>query len=167
MLKYDFFDTPPGGKFAYVTFNPLTLHVDQEIWDLAEKGDPLSRFVIAHEIGHIVLHNHFAKAFSIESNVRIKFLPKEYSAEWQANTFAGYFLLPTNIVAAFADSPSLAKSAGVPLRLAEDRTKAVFANRLRSFSFDGEPCTECGNFTLVRNGTWLKCNTCGRTTRCL
>ena len=28
------------------------------------------------------------------------------------------------------------------------------------------PCPECGNFTLVRNGTCLKCDTCGGTTGC-
>jgi ribonucleoside-diphosphate reductase alpha chain len=32
--------------------------------------------------------------------------------------------------------------------------------------FEGEACGECGNFTLVRNGTCLKCNTCGSTTGC-
>ncbi len=32
--------------------------------------------------------------------------------------------------------------------------------------FEGEACGECGNFTLVRNGTCLKCNTCGGTTGC-
>lgn len=30
----------------------------------------------------------------------------------------------------------------------------------------GDSCGECGNFTLVRNGTCLKCNTCGATTGC-
>ena len=30
----------------------------------------------------------------------------------------------------------------------------------------GDSCGECGNFTLVRNGTCLKCNTCGSTTGC-
>ncbi|MBB4196380.1 ribonucleoside-diphosphate reductase, adenosylcobalamin-dependent [Rhodoblastus sphagnicola] len=30
----------------------------------------------------------------------------------------------------------------------------------------GEACGECGNFTLVRNGTCLKCETCGSTTGC-
>lgn len=30
----------------------------------------------------------------------------------------------------------------------------------------GDSCGECGNFTLVRNGTCLKCNTCGNTTGC-
>ncbi len=32
--------------------------------------------------------------------------------------------------------------------------------------YEGEACDECGNFTLVRNGTCLKCNTCGGTSGC-
>ncbi|MGB6537337.1 MAG: vitamin B12-dependent ribonucleotide reductase, partial [Xanthobacteraceae bacterium] len=32
--------------------------------------------------------------------------------------------------------------------------------------YEGEACSECGNFTLVRNGTCLKCDTCGSTTGC-
>jgi ribonucleoside-diphosphate reductase alpha chain len=32
--------------------------------------------------------------------------------------------------------------------------------------YEGEDCRECGNFTLVRNGTCLKCDTCGSTTGC-
>ncbi len=32
--------------------------------------------------------------------------------------------------------------------------------------YEGDACDECGNFTLVRNGTCLKCDTCGATTGC-
>ncbi len=32
--------------------------------------------------------------------------------------------------------------------------------------YAGEACPECQNFTLVRNGTCLKCDTCGSTTGC-
>ncbi|MHA3914583.1 vitamin B12-dependent ribonucleotide reductase [Halovulum sp. GXIMD14793] len=32
--------------------------------------------------------------------------------------------------------------------------------------YEGDPCGECGNFTLVRNGTCMKCNTCGATSGC-
>ena len=32
--------------------------------------------------------------------------------------------------------------------------------------YEGDPCSECGSFTLVRNGTCLKCNNCGSTTGC-
>ncbi|MEP0322175.1 hypothetical protein, partial [Bauldia litoralis] len=38
------------------------------------------------------------------------------------------------------------------------------AARLRGYL--GDACGECGNFTLVRNGTCLKCDTCGSTTGC-
>jgi ribonucleoside-diphosphate reductase alpha chain len=32
--------------------------------------------------------------------------------------------------------------------------------------YEGEACGECQNFTLVRNGTCMKCDTCGSTTGC-
>ena len=36
----------------------------------------------------------------------------------------------------------------------------------RMKGYVGESCPECANFTLVRNGTCLKCDTCGSTTGC-
>ncbi|PRY26607.1 ribonucleoside-diphosphate reductase class II [Aliiruegeria haliotis] len=42
----------------------------------------------------------------------------------------------------------------------DDRTKA------RMQGYEGEACGECGNYTLVRNGTCMKCNTCGATSGC-
>lgn len=32
--------------------------------------------------------------------------------------------------------------------------------------YEGDACTECGNFTLVRNGTCMKCDSCGTTSGC-
>lgn len=32
--------------------------------------------------------------------------------------------------------------------------------------YEGDPCPSCGHFTLVRNGTCFKCETCGSTTGC-
>jgi ribonucleoside-diphosphate reductase alpha chain len=32
--------------------------------------------------------------------------------------------------------------------------------------YEGESCSECGNFTMVRNGTCLKCDSCGSTSGC-
>ncbi|MCQ0092915.1 vitamin B12-dependent ribonucleotide reductase [Roseovarius sp. M141] len=40
------------------------------------------------------------------------------------------------------------------------RTKA------RMQGYEGEACSDCGNYTLVRNGTCMKCNTCGATSGC-
>ncbi len=36
----------------------------------------------------------------------------------------------------------------------------------RLMGYEGDACGACGNFTLVRNGTCLKCNTCGATSGC-
>ncbi len=40
------------------------------------------------------------------------------------------------------------------------------ANHARLKGYEGDPCPTCGHFTLVRNGTCLKCETCGSTTGC-
>ena len=36
----------------------------------------------------------------------------------------------------------------------------------RMKGYEGDACHECGNFTLLRNGTCLKCDTCGATSGC-
>ena len=36
----------------------------------------------------------------------------------------------------------------------------------RAKGYEGDACGECGNWTLLRNGTCLKCDTCGGTTGC-
>jgi ribonucleoside-diphosphate reductase alpha chain len=47
--------------------------------------------------------------------------------------------------------------------------KALVAERraeAKARGYEGEACPECLNFTLVRNGTCMKCDTCGGTTGC-
>lgn len=51
----------------------------------------------------------------------------------------------------------------VTLEREKTLTDAEFA---KARGFTGESCLECGNFTMVRNGTCLKCNTCGSTSGC-
>ena len=56
-----------------------------------------------------------------------------------------------------------------PLALAalpggELRWERIRAARMKGY--EGDSCDECGNFTLVRNGTCLKCDTCGATSGC-
>ena len=40
------------------------------------------------------------------------------------------------------------------------------AEQARLKGYEGDPCPDCGLFTLVRNGTCLKCDSCGTTTGC-
>jgi ribonucleoside-diphosphate reductase alpha chain len=61
-----------------------------------------------------------------------------------------------NAAVAMAASTSVATGA-VSM---DARTKAKMQG------YEGEACGECGNYTLVRNGTCMKCNTCGGTSGC-
>ncbi len=45
-------------------------------------------------------------------------------------------------------------------------SKAERRAEAKAKGYEGEMCGECGNFTLVRNGTCMKCDTCGATTGC-
>ncbi len=45
-------------------------------------------------------------------------------------------------------------------------TQARRAAEARMKGYEGDACGSCGNFTLVRNGTCMKCNTCGSTSGC-
>ena len=56
--------------------------------------------------------------------------------------------------------PEAAPARDAKAETAERRAQA----RLRGY--EGESCSECGNFTMVRNGTCLKCDTCGSTSGC-
>jgi ribonucleoside-diphosphate reductase alpha chain len=45
--------------------------------------------------------------------------------------------------------------------------RALSASEMaRLKGYEGDPCGDCGQFTMVRNGTCLKCITCGTTTGC-
>ncbi|OJJ12221.1 ribonucleoside-diphosphate reductase, adenosylcobalamin-dependent [Alphaproteobacteria bacterium AO1-B] len=46
------------------------------------------------------------------------------------------------------------------------KTAAQQIAQARMKGYEGESCAECGNFTMVRNGTCLKCDTCGSTSGC-
>jgi ribonucleoside-diphosphate reductase alpha chain len=56
-----------------------------------------------------------------------------------------------------------------PSNLGEDPILALRLERIRTArikGYEGDSCGECGNFTLIRNGTCLKCDTCGATSGC-
>ena len=54
-------------------------------------------------------------------------------------------------------SPNLAREI-------ESRLEKIREAKMKGY--EGDACGECGNFTLVRNGTCMKCTTCGSTSGC-
>jgi ribonucleoside-diphosphate reductase alpha chain len=73
---------------------------------------------------------------------------------------------------AVSDQPAIAVAAvaaapvGEVLEPAPPSTDASRRLEARMKGYEGESCAECGNFTMVRNGTCLKCDTCGSTSGC-
>jgi ribonucleoside-diphosphate reductase alpha chain len=51
-------------------------------------------------------------------------------------------------------------------RTSQRRQHRAKAEEATARGYEGDPCPVCGHFTLVRNGTCLKCETCGGTTGC-
>jgi len=67
-------------------------------------------------------------------------------------------LVPAVASSTISAASSTAVSSGTVSISARDKAKMQ--------GYEGDPCGECGNYTLVRNGTCMKCNTCGGTSGC-
>ena len=68
-------------------------------------------------------------------------------------------LVPETAAAVVAQATSTTALASGSVAM-DARTKAKMQG------YEGEACGDCGNYTLVRNGTCMKCNTCGATSGC-
>jgi ribonucleoside-diphosphate reductase alpha chain len=51
-------------------------------------------------------------------------------------------------------------------RIVKDNQESDRRAEAKMKGYEGESCGECGNFTLLRNGTCMKCDTCGGTSGC-
>ena len=69
----------------------------------------------------------------------------------------------TQMVSATEVTKTVSVEASV-ISTTDDHLDQVREARMKGY--EGDPCGECGNFTLVRNGTCLKCLTCGGTSGC-
>jgi ribonucleoside-diphosphate reductase alpha chain len=80
---------------------------------------------------------------------------------------------------ALAMNAASASEAGLSLQIHSEKTVSVSTDVIASMDtrmdsirearmkgYEGDACGECGNFTLVRNGTCMKCVTCGSTSGC-
>ena len=121
--------------------------------DLAERTGAA---ILAGQWGHPVRREHAAGSLLAFADVVREAFGNNVAAPDVAtsqNVAAPDALTSLHAVADFA------VASAIPA--ATDRREAA---RLRGYV--GEACPDCANFTLVRNGTCLKCDTCGSTTGC-
>ena len=67
---------------------------------------------------------------------------------------------------AFAGATCFTSYLQTSTALATPDTRIEQIRTARMKGYEGDSCGECGNFTLLRNGTCLKCDTCGGTSGC-
>ena len=70
------------------------------------------------------------------------------------------------VATAFARGGEAAVAVEIAAAAPQVKTAAQQIAQARMKGYEGESCSECGNFTMVRNGTCLKCDTCGGTSGC-
>ncbi len=79
---------------------------------------------------------------------------------------------PDSIESGEGDNPNLNIPEGEPVLTSVKsagmvrRAKNDLMNEARMKGYEGQACPECNSWTLVRNGSCLKCDTCGATTGC-
>ncbi len=132
---------------------------DQELEDAAPPAMPATKFVskgltrgLAPQM--MVVRGNTALAVDPMADTGVTALHETVTTTRTETT-----LLTVEAQVASLGKPGV-QAVGVTLTTAERRAEA----RVRGY--EGGDCSDCGNFTLVRNGTCLKCDTCGSTSGC-
>jgi ribonucleoside-diphosphate reductase alpha chain len=69
----------------------------------------------------------------------------------------------------YSESSNIEKGVSTPDAIKASSSGDAMASKVqvaRMMGYEGDACPECSAFTLVRNGTCLKCDSCGATTGC-
>ena len=69
----------------------------------------------------------------------------------------------------YSESSNIAQGVSTPNAIKASSSGDAMASKVqvaRMMGYEGDACPECSAFTLVRNGTCLKCDSCGATTGC-
>lgn len=135
--------------------------VQRWVWERALEQDEHARLVIAHEIGHLILHRDQLFAFSRGLKKQLGFLAPEESAEQQANWFAAALLLPDAVVRRLKDKDAfvVATLTLVSEQLVRVRRRDVDMDK-RYRNYTGDQC-DCGSLQVVRVGVSTQCEACG------
>lgn len=149
---------------AWVKFSAaLTLFVQKTVWQRFIEGYSKEREIIAHEIGHIILHDSTAMPFVGDKRLYLKFTgSQEDFAEWQADTFAEHLLIPDTIIQKYMNAEKIAYHCNTENTYAKERlTRYISSLKPITTVFDDSPCPRCGDFTFSTFKNPPKCSSCG------
>jgi Zn-dependent peptidase ImmA (M78 family) len=178
-------DQELGENDAMTTFEgeKIAIRAKESVVNAALFGDGRSRFTLAHELGHAVLHSGAPKARPTVSKGPYKSIAPSGSAERQANVFAAAFLVGDHLADSMDSAEKLSTEFGVSLKVAEiefervekrkNRTKSV--ERVRqlteefkrattpvksAMSYLPDACSVCKSQMLFPVGPKIMCQHC-------
>lgn len=96
--------------------------IREDVYEGARSGNGRDRFTIAHELGHYLLHNEPGLARTLKPRGSF---PVYKCSEWQANSFAGALLIPTDVAQALRDPNAIAETCGVSVDAATVQLKVL------------------------------------------
>lgn len=145
------------GAEAFVKFfreDNVQLNVRKEIWIQAKQNFPRARFILAHEVGHIVMHKNDALAYSSAPYSLVRALSEEERVEPQANWFADEFLAPLHMLIGLNNVYEVADYLNVPESCARRQLEKHLDNQRRRGLVGpySDMCPKCGSLTLDVNG---------------
>lgn len=126
LLKYEYEIVEDSElKTNYAEFDPLdrAIRIRESVYIGASKGNTRDRFTIAHEIGHMILHS------LMDAEIKFcrfdeKINPYE-DIEWQANTFAGEFLVDFSEIE-YMNIDEISEKFGVSRKVAQIQKEKLY-----------------------------------------
>jgi uncharacterized protein DUF955 len=112
-----------GEAEATTSMTERTIKMTESCYQAAREGQARYPFTLAHELGHLLMHTgnqaQMARGESVKPYV---------NAEWQADAFAGAFLMPANEVRRCSSISEISRRFGVSGAAAEVRAKVLNLN---------------------------------------
>lgn len=112
------------GEFATVSRNGRLLRIREDVYEDVWKGTGHSRFTLAHELGHMVLHCTGVEVYALASGQSV---PGYKDSEAQANYFASSLLMPKKFFSSVDTVESVSRRHGVSRQAALLRLKYLSA----------------------------------------
>jgi hypothetical protein len=125
---------------AFTAIGEKTIYITEKLYDDAYEGDGWARVLLAHELGHAVLHSdysnrtpHFNFKYKVSAQpineLRIRGIPLFRDTERQADIFAACIMAPDYLVECCNTAAALSEKAQIDMASAGVRLKFFFEER--------------------------------------
>jgi Zn-dependent peptidase ImmA (M78 family) len=116
-------DRELGDAEATTSMTEKTIKISESCYEAARRGESRYEFTLAHELGHLLLHT--GRPVQLARGTKVKAF---VDAEWQADTFAGAFLMPADEVRRCGSTSEIMRKFGVSRQAAEVRCRILGVN---------------------------------------